>query len=429
MTPLLLWTLLTLPNPFGAMLLDNGRGLDTSQQGADSPAQESRTPDVVLGSKEERAATAAGHYANNRPLEAALGFEGLWRDYPGEFRFLFNAAASRHAAGHHAHAVAYTEEYLERGKPRGEAKFEADAQLREARAGVVPVKVAVSVAPGGPGAVTLVAQHIARDSGDVRPELLFPAPLAGMQSDRTVELDPGAWMIRAQGDGYIAAEQRVEVKRDGLGPVTLRLELAPADGPATAGLHGAVSPALEKRMELGFAISGGVVAAVGIGVIAYGGYKGGKVNGDVCDVLTTCIGDLAHAVNARGNGGMLLGGGVGLLAGGLTWVVKDPVKRRKVWIAEAAIGGVGLVGGFIALFLVPDSFNAESKTLGWSDFYNKHHNSTGQALSNVSFGLGVGLLTSSISGLVVQRTQRGKNLRVSALVGPGQSGLALSGRF
>lgn len=77
-------------------------------QSAESPARESRTPQVVIGTKEERAAKAAANYAQNRSVEAALGFEGLWKDYPGEADYLFNAAASRYAAGHHAHAVAYT---------------------------------------------------------------------------------------------------------------------------------------------------------------------------------------------------------------------------------------------------------------------------------------------------------------------------------
>lgn len=434
MTPVLLLTLLTPLNSLSEMGLLAIGGLDTSQQGADTPAQESRTPDVVLGSKDERASTAAGHYANNRPLEAALGFEGLWKDYPEEFRFLFNAAASRHAAGHHAHAVAYTMEYLERGKPRGEAKFDAEAQLREARSGVVPVQATVSVAPGGPGTVTLVAQHIARDSGDVRPELLFPAPLVGLRADRTLELDPGTWIIRAQGEGYVTVDQRVQVTKDSPGVATLRLELTQADVPVQPPGSGAVPVALARRMKLGFAIGGGVVAAVGIGVLAYGQSRIGSLRNKTCSDTYECMLSLGGGITARGLGVMAVGGGLGLLTGGVTWAIKDPVKRRTAWIAETAVGGASLLGGFIALFFVPDLYYKDTQRvndgeLTWDDHYARNRHSVGHAFSNLFFGAGAGLVVSGVSGLVVQRKYRIKNIQMSGLAGPGLSGLTVSGRF
>ena len=38
---------------------------------------------------------SSDYYAKGRYVEAALEFEGLWRDFPGEPRFLFNAAVCR----------------------------------------------------------------------------------------------------------------------------------------------------------------------------------------------------------------------------------------------------------------------------------------------------------------------------------------------
>lgn len=425
---ILLWTILapfSSPERAGFWPL---RGAEASQQGADSPARESRTPETVLGTMEERAATASAHYANNRPLEAALGFEGLLRDFPQDVRFLFNAAASRHAAGHHAHAVAYTREYLERGKPRGEAKVEADAQLREALAEVIPVQVTLAVAPGGPGQVTLVAQHVARDSGDVRPELLFPAPLMGLQSSLTIELDPGVWTIRAEGTGYGEVEQRLEVTKGVPLRASLQVPLASETLLPGKASPREVPPALARKMKLGFGIGGGIVAAAGIGVTVIGGIKVSGTKECTMDTAK-CPANLAHGINTRDYGVMALGAGLGLVGGGVTWAMKDPSKRRKAWIAQSAVGGAALLGGFIALFFVQDRFYEQTKMqLEWGTFYGDFRHSTGHAFSTAFFGLGGGLLTSAVSGLAVQHKFLG-NIKVNAFGRPGEPGLAISGRF
>jgi hypothetical protein len=43
--------------------------------------------------------------------------------------------------------------------------------------------------------------------------------------------------------------------------------------------------------------------------------------------------------------------------------------------------------------------------------------------------MGAGLLTSAATGFAVQKKHLGKDLRVDAMVGRGQAGLMLSGRF
>ena len=75
-------------------------------------------------------------------------------------------------------------------------------------------------AAGRAGAPEDPAQHIARESGDLRPELLFSTtPGAALE----LQLDPGSWTIRAQGPGFVTVEQRVDVLKGGKGAVALRL--------------------------------------------------------------------------------------------------------------------------------------------------------------------------------------------------------------
>lgn len=401
-------------------------------QSAESPARESRTPGVVLGTKDERAAKAAANYAQNRSVEAALGFEGLWKDYPAEVDYLFNAAVSRYAAGHNAHAVAYTREYLAQPQLAAEDRKAAEAQLREALTEVAPVTVTVTTAPGGSNAITVVAQHIARESGDLRPELLFSAtPGAPLE----LQLDPGSWTIRAQGPGLVTVEQRVDVLKGGKGAVALRLEIAPVEPKGGAALPVApreVPPKLIRQLELGFGITGGLAAVTGIAVLAVGAGKVGKTSKCADDTFESCVKDLRDGVRVRDFGVMAFGGGVGLVTGGLTWLSKDPHKRRTAWIAEMAVGGVALVGGAVLTTVSSEKFsvaNDTGKIDVWSEHYNARRHSVGHAMGGFLFGMGAGLLTSAATGFAVQKKHLGKDLRVDAMVGRGQAGLMLSGRF
>jgi len=400
-------------------------------QSAESPARESRTPAVVIGSKEERAAKAAANYAQNRSVEAALGFEGLWKDYPADVDYLFNAAASRYAASHNAHAVAYTREYLAQPQLTAEDRKEAEAQLREALPQVSPVAVTVTTAAGGSAAITVVAQHMARESGDLRPELLFPA-MAG--SAMELQLDPGIWTIRAQGSGYIASEQRVEVIKGGKGAVALRLEIAPVEsptGPVVLPPPREVPPKLVRRLELGFGITGGLAAVTGIAVLAVGAGKVKDTTTCTTKDKVSCTQDLRDGIRVRDLGVMALGGGVGLVTGGLTWLARDPRKRRTAWIAEMAVGGAALVGGGILTTLSAGAFNAanDAGKINTDNYFSEHKHSVGHALGGFLFGMGAGLITSAATGFAVQKKHLGETLRLDAMAGRGQAGLMLSGRF
>lgn len=407
-------------------------------QSADSPARESRSPAVVLGTEAERKSKASAHYEQNRFVEAALGFEGLWRDFPKNDEYLFNAAASRSAAGHNAHAVAYTREYLKgpdlKSEARAADRTEGEAQLRQAMAGVAPVAVTVTAPPGGTGQITVVAEHIPRDSSDLRPELLFPTQ-AG--SPMELQLDPGSWTIRAQGPGYIAAEQRIEVVKGSAANVALRLEAVPAAVPGSPGVvptpsPSEVPPKLVSRLEKGFGIAGGVAAVAGIVTLGVGAGKIGKTADCADETFRDCVRDMRDGTRVRDLGVLAFGGGVGLLAGGLTWLAKDPSLRRKVWISELVVGGTGLIVGAILMPRSARNFNVANNTAtisDWSAHFPSHRHSVDHAMSGLLVGLGVGLITSAVTGLAVQKKYGANRVRVDATAGRGQAGLVVSGRF
>lgn len=406
-------------------------------QSASTPAEESRTPAVVIGTKEERVATAAGHYEGDRFVQAALGFEGLWKDFR-EPAFLFNAAASRHAAGHYAHAVAYSREYLARNDISAEDRAEAKAQLGEALTRVYPVRVGVSVAPGGDGTLSVVAQHIARESGDLRPDLLFPVSSSGGSGSLTLELDPGLWAIRAQGPGYRTVEQRVQVSKGAKLEVALQVSLAPRPIPGGATSASDLEPQTVKKITLGVGVAGGVIAVTGAAVTVIGGLRVRSV-GDLGAAGETPLDrtrNFATSLRIREAGVVVLGSGAGVIAGGLTWLIKDPKQRRTAWIAEAAVGGAAIGAGIVGLFVDPrtKSFNLENLPSvadtadEWNTHYTRHRRSVGHTFSSLTLGLGVGLTASALTGLILQRTLRPK-VQVSSDVGPDRAMFVLSGHF
>lgn len=394
---------------------------------------------VDPNSKEGHAAQASDYYARGRFVEASLEFEGLARDYPDEPRFLFNAAASRYAAGHYAHTVKYLSDYLARGEVQGDDRKEAQVQLDEARNKVASVELSVVAPAGVSEGLKLSVRHVARSASDLRPPLEYTArPSAKVP----VQLDPGKWVARAEGPGLTPVEQEIEVKAGGRQSAELRLVAAPVttpreDPPPSA--ETGVPPALARKLKIGFAAGGGVVAAAGIGVMIAGVVQRSGVatcDGDIGD----CKRDLAIALRTRDAGTAVMGAGLGVIAGGLVWISGSAATRKKAWIATSVIGGAAAVGGYVGLLLASKDFNV-ANTTPLTGTWEQHHGGVGKAGGHAAtatiLGLGVGLFASSIPGLVIQSRYHNKKPRSAALrslkidgaASPWLTGLVVSGRF
>ena len=422
------WTALLLLSP-GAAPIAGAHALVDALQPASAPAS----------AKDERATQAADYYSKGRYVEASLEFEGLWRDFPAEPRFLFNAAASRYIAGHYAHTVAYLDEYLARKDVQGDDRKEAQAQRDEARNKVAAVSVEVTLPPGA-AEVTVVVKHVARGASDLRPELLFPARVQAGRAKVVVQLEPGSWVVGARSPGHEAAEQRAEVTRDPGQRVALALRVAAAaptpEGPGPVD-NKEVPPATARALKIGVSASAGALIVGGVAVLAAGAAKRG---GDgTCDRpednFLACKQDLAADLRMRDAGAGLLGAGVGVLAGGLTWIARDAKTRRKAWTAQAILGGLAIAGGAAWLSTSSIAFNRANNgfVADWGEYYGGR-NAVGHAASASVFGLGVGLVAGSALGLALQRKFLGRSpslrsLRLDPAAGQGRAGLTISGRF
>lgn len=334
------------------------------------------------------------------------------------------------------------------------------AKLRreEARARTVPVTLNIAPPPGKGVDVKITAVRTAGDSS-MTSFTVSNADLEVGADGPLLRLDAGVWKLVLERPGYQAAQEAVEL-RVGEGPrkleFAMQLERAAPATPVVAktpvGAVGVGEPvdrvdqggfdgkagvpfAVAKKSMVGGVSAGGISALLGVVLVGVGIAKNGKA--EACHSAfgaESCWDALAGSLRMRAAGAGLIGGGVGLLAGGLTWRFGDARTRRKGWIAEAALGGAALVGGAVWTQLSLRELKS-SKGGNWTDFYNDHHAQPQHAAGVAVVGLGVGLVISSITGLVVQRMYDGRGrtmarrLRLDGDVTMGRAGLMLSGRF
>lgn len=202
------------------MLIVQGVALVMAMVTADAPA-------AAASSKEQRVAAAYQQFEKQRHVEAALEFEGLWRDFK-EPRFLFNAAVTRYTARHYAHAVAYLNEYLALKEVKGADREEAKAQLEVARREVTSVQVRVQ-AEGVSGEPTVTARWVSEFASDIRPELPVPLAASGTGQGGVIQLDPGTWVLRAQAPGAEPMEVQVKVAAGAAVSADLALKPVPQE--------------------------------------------------------------------------------------------------------------------------------------------------------------------------------------------------------
>lgn len=398
----------------------------TSQAAEPAPA--------VAGPKDQRVAAAADAYGQARFAEAAVAFESLYRDHPDEPRFLFNAGASRYAAQHYAHAVVHFNEYTTRPDIQDSDRKDAQAQLDEARNRVASVQLTVRVPAGARDEVTFIVRRVGRGPHDQRPELQFAAAPVGDVATLSVQVEPGVWAVQLRGPAYTTTDQSFEVR--GLGPQRLDLQLAqagaqsslqPSQGPRKT------TPGGERRLAVSLGVTGGLTSVVGVAVLAAGLAKRRQLA--VCsDDELVCQDNLSGALTVRDAGAATLGVGVGVLAGGLVWLGRDPLARRKVWIGGSVVGGLATVGGVAGLVVASRAYNSANaaRVTDWDAHYSGPGKAPLRGASAAILGLGLGLVTSSVTSLILQRrlTNPGlRALRIDGAASPWLTGVVVSGRF
>lgn len=374
-------------------------------------------------SGEERRGRAQAAFEHGRFAEAAIEYESLWREGHGASD-LFNAAASRFALRHYAHAVAHLESLLALSSLTPAQREEAANLAQIARGKTTAVALVLRSPRPLATPVTVTLAVVSAFASDQRPDI---TRTIGPGDRATLALDAGVWRISVD-------DPRFE-------PVTLevRVEPTPSTTPQVLDLRARPDARGLRRFALGWGTAGAVGVVAGAGLLGAGqGRWSSRLDtpieectpGNPVYPIAACRDALAGAGNLRTAGGGVLGVGVGALVGGLVALAPTPRGRKIGWTATAVVGGLSAIGGAVALGLGVQQFSERNDRSAWTA---EDHRALGGAAAThtvgaVFVGLGGGLLASSATGLVLERS--GKFLvSASPQMRVGGAGLTIQGRF
>ncbi len=203
------------------------------------------------------------------------------------------------------------------------------------------------------------------------------------------ELPPGTWVYEVQARGFLPQTQTIELN----GPHLVTLELAPK-----------WSDDRRKRLKLSLGLAGAGLAT-GIAGAALLAYADNLLKHPIA-IPKSNSSESANEIDAPAliyadAGSALLGTTLGIWLGAASRVSRS----RRLWLAELAIGAVGVAGGasWFAIYVTNDfdRMSAPPSSLGTSEWQAP----TASGL----LGLGAGLLTSTIVNLTSHRAWRKTN--------------------
>jgi hypothetical protein len=144
-----------------------------------------------------RAIKALELYKQQRLLEAAVAFEGLWQDFRVP-AYLFNAAIARERLGHEAQAYVHLRRFL--AEPvSAEEQATAARRVEELKVRTIPLRIEVAGAPGQQDLSFVLQKMPAEEAIKVEASLLA---VSGTPGTYEVYVDAGSWLVSPVAAGY-----------------------------------------------------------------------------------------------------------------------------------------------------------------------------------------------------------------------------------
>ncbi len=272
--------------------------------------------------------------------------------------------------------------------------------------------------------------------------VLFPEP----PGTCSLRLAPGTWQISASGPGIDGYSTLAELRPGAATQrVLLPVEPAPEEGAAPPPEPSIIPVPERVKLSRNFSIAGTVAAVAGLTFTIVGDIRYGDAEGETnTDVATrdcaranadglSCQARLIGPMRLRSAGLGMFGGAAGLYATAAT--IRYDVKPR-VWFAEIGVGAALTVGGAIWLIARTPTLDQQMSKLDINfDDISRIGSLTAERMAGSLFlGAGVGLLTGSVTGLMIQRKHlNAKTATTLRGLTPywtrGGAGLSLSGRF
>lgn len=438
--------------------------LDTT--GSEAPMLTEVSPGATPA---ERMAAGKALYAQRKYVEAARLYGSI-----DTANALYNAAMSRAAAGHDAHALLLWTRYLE------VAPEDERAEVRESidAAGRLTVEVQFTRSADAEGPRTLVlraAQHLTAD------ELRIPWPDG--QATLQVSLDPGRWSAALEGAKDEPRSLTLVVAKGDtlrfdlapeLPPSPVRLQLNPARalrrgvtvtwaGPAevpdrrmttaesspwqlapgrwqlTARAPGYESAeraveVAERPVELSIKLRRnresrarlGLGVGLGVAALAVGGAGAFMLYAGESSYDPKRIETWGRSNDLSSAGVALVAAPAGLAVSAITGAVRP--LSQTAWWAEISVGMLAIGGGLAVFEVGQNKYSEQVKTMDAGEHVRQPPR--GMALAGAAIaGAGTSLMASAITGLLIRRRLMGRRLQQAASLLPHGVGYSIRGVF
>lgn len=147
-----------------------------------------------------RATKALELYNQQRLLDAAVAFEGLWQDFRVP-AYLFNAAIARERLGHEAQAYVHLRRFLAEPVSADE-QATAERRVQELKVRTIPLRIEVVGAPN-PQNVSFALQKMPGEEAIKVEASLLTVP--GAPGTYEIYVDAGSWLVSPVAPGSRAA--------------------------------------------------------------------------------------------------------------------------------------------------------------------------------------------------------------------------------
>lgn len=315
--------------------------------------------------------------------------------------------------------------YLRELAARGDGDAAVQTRLAALAPSLVEVRVVVTT-PEVERDLVVRARYRGR-AADARPDLLVRTPSGRRRSAEViVALDPGDWELWIDDEYFTESRASVAVVAGNVAPA-VSLAPRPRDPPS---VHA-------RRM-----VSPGLLLGVGVGLLAGGVVETKRVHrrsDEECFGSGWPCRDLsARGVSLRSAGAGLLGASVGMAAAHLVQLSPKRKVRRTVWATEAGLGLVGVIAGSVGVALSARAFNGLDRGLQWSHAgFQADLKHTGATHTTAAFflGLGAGMLVRSLgylagtSGMLWKARHARGTRRGPFVFAPTGAGGAVTARF
>lgn len=331
-------------------------------------------PEAAVSPEDLRGTAAKQLYSEQRYVEAARAYEGLYKEFANP-KYLFNAAASHEGAAQDAHAYVALRRFLDHPGLSAEDQARGEARLQPLRRRTTSLQLEITPSPRPAG-----LELELRRTG-IEPLRLDADALAALDRRGVIELraEQGEWSVQAEAPGYLKVEAPLQHTA---GAARAVLRLAPvAESTTDAGLV-----AVTATFEPAQAVTAGIDVRLEGPRPQYKRVQASPATWQLPPGNWTLEATTPNYRPARASFA------VGTQATPVNVRLEPAARTRPTLIVLGTLAGAGFVAGAVVAGVYARNFDKQVATSVNPNWANYHH---GTGMMGAGLGLGLGTLTTA----------------------------------